>query len=1000
MKSPLQLLAIATTTLISGFSFGQTRYVSTTGTDVANDCTLPGNPCSTIQTAHDAAVAGDSILVASGMYALTATVMISKDEIALAAWNPLLKPVIVSTASDVISVEAEDVSINGFVLKMGLTASTGYKGIVSAGNYDGLGVFNNEFISTKALTSGLAFGAYAVQLNSAFGDLRSVEIKGNTVSNEGAANDVFGRGFSLGSGSTDGPGGTVEDNDVLAYYPVQAVRNTGDLTIENNVLRGITMLNTPLGNTTITATDNTFDGQTATAAYDLYSVVDIRGIHTGDLVFTNNTVHNYVSVGVLQMASENVTIAGNTFTPLATATDFVSLMVNTKLMTNGVQGNTYSDEIAILGNTFNAGVATEGTAIVFADHYGVNTPAFGTVQIGGALTAEKNTFSTLLGNYINLDAQAGASSTVALWAPYAVTTMAPVSGDITALGIYNNYGFTSAADVETKNTDELDNAVLGRIILMAAGTNRYVALTGSNTFNSCTLPGNPCATIEYANSLAEEGNSIIIAPGTYALTSTLTLAENALTLTAADFTNKPVITSTASDVIVVDAEDVLISGLTLKMGLTATTGLKGITTTGNYDGLTITDNNFLSVKALTSGLSFGSYAVQLNSAFGDLRTVTIEDNAVSNETMSNDVFGRGFSLGSGSTDGPAGTVTGNDVTAYYTVQAVRNTGDLTIEGNTLAGIMMLNVPLNNAAYTVEDNFFDGITATPNYGLYSVVDIRGIETGSVTFTNNTVQDYTTIGLLSMASKNVVVTGNTFTPLATADTFVSVMATTKLMTNGVQGNTYSDEITLQGNTFNAGAASEGTAIVFADHYGANAVAFGDVTIGGPLAAEKNTFSAALGNYIALDSLTGSSAAVELWAPYAVTTMKAVTQDIEALILNNNYGLSNSNDIEAKNIDSLDNNDLGKVILAYTFLGLEENAEAIASVYPNPATDNLHIVMNEAGKTAAVQIIDVVGHIVYMGSITSEETISVTALNAGVYIVKMTVNNQQFSTRIVKN
>ena len=44
------------------------RYVAATGNDASNSCTLPSSPCRTIQHAVDVADAGDSILVASGVY--------------------------------------------------------------------------------------------------------------------------------------------------------------------------------------------------------------------------------------------------------------------------------------------------------------------------------------------------------------------------------------------------------------------------------------------------------------------------------------------------------------------------------------------------------------------------------------------------------------------------------------------------------------------------------------------------------------------------------------------------------------------------------------------------------------------------------------------------------------------------------------------------------------------------------------------------------------------
>jgi pectin methylesterase-like acyl-CoA thioesterase len=44
------------------------RYVATTGSDVANNCTVQATPCQTIQHAVDVASANDTIHVAAGTY--------------------------------------------------------------------------------------------------------------------------------------------------------------------------------------------------------------------------------------------------------------------------------------------------------------------------------------------------------------------------------------------------------------------------------------------------------------------------------------------------------------------------------------------------------------------------------------------------------------------------------------------------------------------------------------------------------------------------------------------------------------------------------------------------------------------------------------------------------------------------------------------------------------------------------------------------------------------
>ena len=49
----------------------------------------------------------------------------------------------------------------------------------------------------------------------------------------------------------------------------------------------------------------------------------------------------------------------------------------------------------------------------------------------------------------------------------------------------------------------------------AGGTIRYVATTGSDADNDCANSGNPCATVQYAVDVANEGDEVRVAAGTY-----------------------------------------------------------------------------------------------------------------------------------------------------------------------------------------------------------------------------------------------------------------------------------------------------------------------------------------------------------------------------------------------------------------------------------------------------------------------------------------------------
>lgn len=1006
MKSLLRYIFVVTTTLSSAIGFSQNNlYVSTTGDNTTNNCQLPGNPCATIAHAYTQSISGDTIKIAPGTYNLPTTLTITK-AIGITALDANDKPVITSNSNDVIVVNSSDVTISNLKFNMGLTTTSGMKGIVSTQNFDNLKLLNNEFASLNPISgtpgTNMVWNAFAISLVTAPSNVFNVEISGNSITAAPAYN-IFGRGIFLGNGgaSLHAPGGLISNNDVSAYYTVQGVLFADDMEISNNNMNGILMVNAPLASVQVDVLNNTFSGQTQMTPDHLYALVEIRSIDNASVNIANNNFVDYTRIGFISQASKNVTLANNTFTPLASANAFISAMVNTKIMTNGVQGNTYADEIEIVGNTFNAATANTGSALVFADHFGVNTPAFGNVKIGSAIATEKNIFDVDLGNHIVLDNESGASSNYALWNGYAVTTMKPVSEDFTALAIHNNYGLTDFTQIEAKNIDNVDNANLGKVIIKSTGNVRYVATTGSDISNDCTDSSQPCATIGHAISVAEVANTIEIAQGTYPQTALLQIDLDSLIIKAENLANKPVITTDQATLFNINAKEVSIEGLRMEMGLTATTGKYAIeSTTSNFNNLNIEENEIVSTNTSTiPSMIWDSYAIRLYSTVGNLDTVSILNNYIGSAGATNALFGRAIALGSGSTDGASATIQDNEVAGFYTIQIIRSTGDVEVSNNIFTGITMVNYPYTGVNITLNDNEFDGISSSVSSNLYALVDIRSIETGSVELSNNAFKNYMNIGLLSMASKNVSVIENTFTPEATAEEFASVMVNTKLMTNGVQNNTNPNEIELIGNDFKAGALNKGNAIVFADHYGTTTPAFSNVVIGGASTSLKNIFSPSIANYIVMDDKTGASNTFPLWAGYAVTTMKPVTENIEALYVNNTYNYATIAEVELKNIDSLDNGILGKVILAHSFVGTDEAKMASVKLYPNPATENLTIELNKEFSTAKMTIIDILGNVLVEKNISGKQEVNISHLAAGTYIIRLSNNKDNTAMRFVK-
>ena len=69
--------------------------------------------------------------------------------------------------------------------------------------------------------------------------------------------------------------------------------------------------------------------------------------------------------------------------------------------------------------------------------------------------------------------------------------------------------------------------------VQANGTTRYVATTGTDASNDCSVPGSPCATIQHAIDQASSGDEIRVADGTYVNSGTVAEITQAVTITGA-----------------------------------------------------------------------------------------------------------------------------------------------------------------------------------------------------------------------------------------------------------------------------------------------------------------------------------------------------------------------------------------------------------------------------------------------------------------------------------
>jgi hypothetical protein len=381
------------------------------------------------------------------------------------AADSLNKPVISSTASDMITVTSNNVTIKQLRLEMGLTSANGLKGIVANNTYNNLKIIKNEIISIKPITTGMVFDSYGIHATGGTGQV--IFLDGNIIQPLDITKDSHGRGLRIGTNALIGPGGTITNNMIAAYYAIQSSLNSADLSIVDNMFTGEVSIGYPKNGTHIDVLNNSFDGYSDQIAAGLESLLELMAVNNScSVLVEGNNFTRYVNMGLFSASARNITVRANTFTPSITAVNFVSIHANTKLGTSGTQNTNYTNQIGIFGNTFNAGTA-QGTAIVFADHYGITVPAFeNLMQVGGMNQADKNTFDPNHLRYIMLDASTGPSNSVSLWAPYSITTMKPFLQNIYAPANSNVYNINNLNLLEAKMQDSLDfPGITGRVIL-------------------------------------------------------------------------------------------------------------------------------------------------------------------------------------------------------------------------------------------------------------------------------------------------------------------------------------------------------------------------------------------------------------------------------------------------------------------------------------------------------------------------------------------------------
>ena len=187
-----------------------------------------------------------------------------------------------------------------------------------------------------------------------------------------------------GSNPADGNTFTSINHDVNVRFS-----NQGPVTIQNNTSLGggIQFAEPNSGAGQITIANNTLTGATVQPATGMLGTGALMRIQNNGsnipVSVANNTFTNF-RWGMSVENFKNITLSGNSFTPLANSTDYRIISFNTKLLASTSATITPVNIGATLtNNTFNGSGAVGGTGIAFFNHRQDGaSPTIGTFTLG------------------------------------------------------------------------------------------------------------------------------------------------------------------------------------------------------------------------------------------------------------------------------------------------------------------------------------------------------------------------------------------------------------------------------------------------------------------------------------------------------------------------------------------------------------------------------------------------------------------------------------------
>lgn len=439
---------------------------------------------------------GDVINVDEGTYTLTDAIKITKGITLQGNDNNLIaKPILNGTGNAankaLIEIDAPNVTVKNLELQIAqdVNAMIGISS-TSTDNFNNLTVADNIFKGTKVQATGVVWTSFGMKLGRGSAGVmggvvnNSVNVVRNTITySNTSAPELFGRGIYAFNtyGKIGGVG--ADKNTITALYALQGGELGGGAGNDfefsyNDVPFGlVSVVGAEVGNHKINNNNIGYSIVDLAQATNIVRMLEVKGSRTvnANIEVANNTITRYANIGIFIQRSNNVTVKGNTLTPMAGANAFNSIVFSSKEGTSGAQSAATSQNLTITSNILNG---TGGTGIAFYNHNGsASVKPLINARLGGS-DADKNTFAATLGSYITLDAtpngNTGNPTMATLYdvaqAGVNITNIFPFNGDIDAS--YNVFGavntgtatnFDDLVAVKANIADGVDDPLTGYV---------------------------------------------------------------------------------------------------------------------------------------------------------------------------------------------------------------------------------------------------------------------------------------------------------------------------------------------------------------------------------------------------------------------------------------------------------------------------------------------------------------------------------------------------------